>query len=157
MIDRKKYIHDRFMGNCLTIGVLPMHMTKAEWAKAALPDPSNLHRPYGWVPPFAVEGDTHQPNCPCSGCLNQADMDTIYVPFCSELIAEQTILVGLDDDQFHTYIDIVDYSVSMHIIHRLVPWEEREALIDNSLFDEAEDSMRLQNAVQMALLDQQSR
>lgn len=154
LVDRILYVNDRLTEQCLEIGVLPRALTKAHWLTADLNDPSNLHRQYGWVPPIIGGPDEHHPaGCPCSGCVEGRDPEMITQPFCPELVAEQSFEADLDDQQFEMYVDVLDYSVSMHIIHRDLPWQEREALVDKALFDEAEDSMRLQNVVQMRILD----
>lgn len=154
LVDRILYVHDRLSEQCLDIGVVPQAMSKDEWDRADLVDPSNLHRRYGWVPPIVGGPDEHHPDgCACSACQEGRDPELIIQPFCPELIAEQSLEAELDDQHFAMYVDVLDYSVSMHIAHRDLPWEQREVMVDKALFDEAEDSMRLQNAVQMRILD----
>jgi hypothetical protein len=155
LVDRILYVNDRLGEQCLSIGVIPMILRAEEWIAAPVKDPSNLHKPYGWVPPYvSTDLEEHHPDgCKCSACVAGLDPETIYAPFCPEIIAQQTIDAELDDQTFTMYVDTLDYSFSMHVIHRALPWEEREALIDGMLFDEAEDSMRLQNQVQMKILD----
>lgn len=151
--DRILYVNERLSEQCLEIGVIPMVLRANQWPTSPLKDPSNLHRPYGWVPAYVGEG-VHEIDCGCSACIAGVELhETIYAPFCPELIAQQTIDAELDDQMFLMYVDTLDYSISMHIIHRSLPWEAREAFIDKQLFDEAEDSMRLQNQVQMKILD----
>jgi hypothetical protein len=152
--DRVLYVNDRLSDQCLEIGVIPMVLRLDEWPTAPLKDPSNLHKPYGWVPPYVGDPDDHHDvDCICGACATGEDPEMIYAPFCPELIAQQTIDAELDDESFTMYVDTLDYSFSMDIILRALPWEESEALIDKMLFDEAEDSMRLQNQVQMRILD----
>lgn len=50
-------------------------MTPCQWTTADLPGPSRLHRPYGWVPPYEVDGDP------------AADRAAVVAPFCPALIA----------------------------------------------------------------------
>jgi hypothetical protein len=150
-MDRITYIRDRLTAHCLEMGVLPVVLGELEWKVCDYPDPSNLHKPYGWAPPVTDPDGRHPEGCGCSHCLEGNDPEPIYIPFCPEIIAEQC--VTLNEEEFEQYIDVLDWSFSLHVTHRDMPWQEREALIDKLLYDEAEGSMSLQNAVQMASLD----
>lgn len=90
-------------------------MTRFEWAVTDLADLSNLHRPYGWIPPYEAEDNP------------DADMATVIGPFCPALIAHQTRF--LYDKEFIQYPDTIEFSMSLHIIHRHLPWQEREATV----------------------------
>jgi hypothetical protein len=150
-MDRITYTRNRLTEHCLEMGILPVALSLAEWEITNYEDPSNLHKPYGWVPPIVDPHGRHPEPCLCAHCQEGADPETIHLPFCPELIAEQC--TTLDDEEFEQYIDVLDWSFSLHVTHRETPWEEREALIDKLLYDAAEDSMALQNGVQMATLD----
>jgi hypothetical protein len=149
--ERIAYVSHRLTTHLHDIGAVPLTLSKFSWSNATLPDPSNLHRMYGWVPPYTNENVSHPEDCPCSACADHADVETVVAPFSPELIVDQSRF--LDDEHFTMYVDTIEWSVSMHITHRTMPWEEREAFIDKQLFDVAEDSMSLQNDVQMKILD----
>jgi hypothetical protein len=137
---RTMLVHDRLVHSLVDeIGATARPMTRFEWAVADLSDPSNLHKPYGWIPPYEVEGDPDDESA------------TIIAPFCPGLIAEQTRF--LYDSPFEEYVDIIDYSMSLQIIHRHLPWPEREAAVDHRMWEEASGSMELQNRIQMRILD----
>lgn len=148
--DRLAYVSHRLTTHLHDIGAVPLTLSKFSWTNATLPDPSNLHRMYGWVPPY-VNDSPHPAECGCSACADGTEVETVVAPFSPELIVEQS--QSLDDGDFEQYVDTIEWSVSMHITHRDVPWEAREAMVDKTLFDVAEDSMRLQNKVQMLVLD----
>lgn len=149
--DRARRITERLVTNFLMAAVVPKPMTKFEWATTAeLSDPSNLHRPYGWVSPFTV-GGPHPEGCGCSGCVAGDNPEMILAPFCPTLIAEQT--ADLDDDIFEKYVDTLEFCTSWHIVHRDLSWEDRERTVDDLLYDTAHGSMELLNAIQMGILD----
>lgn len=154
--DRTVEVMDRLNAHCLYIGILPAAKIKEQWATADLYDPSNLHRPYGWVPPFHEPEIAHPEICPCAACAAGANVATFVLRFCPEIIAEQSVEVGLDDEHFTLYLDVIEYLISMFVLHRDKPWDEREALVDKALWDEAEDSLKLLTSVQMAVLDRSS-
>jgi hypothetical protein len=137
---RAKLVRDRLV-HCLDheIGTIARPMTRFEWLTTDLSDPSNLHRPYGWIPPFEL--------------LDSPDDETATVigPFCPALIAEQTRF--LLDEPFVQYIDTIEYQLCLHILHRHLPWQDRESLVDKLLWDTAPGSMELQNRVQLRILD----
>ena len=54
------------------------------------------------------------------------------------------------------YVDTIQYQLCLHIIHRGLPWQEREAPIDKQIWEAAPGSMELQNRVQLRILDQMS-
>ena len=141
---RAKLVRERLV-QCLDheIGAIARPMTRFEWlATSDLSDPSNLHRPYGWIPPHEVAGAADD------------DFATVIAPFCPGLIAEQTRF--LLDEAFLHYVDTIEYQLCLHIVHRDLPWQEREALIDKQLWETAPGSMELQNRVQLRILDQLS-
>ena len=151
-MNRTEQVTLRLSSHILDVGILPMYLSKEAWAKAELEDPSNLHKPFGWAPPIAGDPDaSHPENCSCYHCSNGDDPEVIWLPFCADIIAEQS--AHLDDEQFSNYLDVITWTISMQITYRHLPWEEREALIDKQLVDDAEGSMRLLNEVQMAVLD----
>lgn len=147
---RTKIIHDRLVAHFLDAAVVPKPMSKFEWSTADLNDPSRVHKPYGWVPPQKAEG-RHPEDCECFACVRGEVVELIVAPFCPALIAEQT--TGLDDETFHMYLDVIDYTTSLHITYRDLPWEERERTVDDKLYEVAPGSMELLNAVQMGALD----
>lgn len=150
-MQRLQYVTNRLTSHCFELGVLPVVLSRAEWDVATYEDPSNLHKPYGWVPPFEDREARHPEACGCYHCRQGHDPQTIYIPFCPDIITEQSL--ALDDELFENYVDVVEWSFSLQITHRDLPWQEREALIDKLLLDEGEGSMQLQNDVQMASLD----
>jgi hypothetical protein len=147
---RVDQLTDRLVDHFLEAAVLPQPMLKWEWLVSDIPDPTGVNKQFGWVPPFAIEGE-HPDYCRCSACAAGDDVETIVAPFCPELIAEQT--ADLDDAAFEQYVDVIDFCSSLHIIHRHRPADERQRLVDNALYDQAPGSMELQNAVQMRVLD----
>jgi len=138
--DRTTLVRDRLV-HCLAdeVGAVPRPMARFELAIADLADPSNLHKPYGWVPPCEVEGDA------------EAESATVIAPFSPALIAEQTRFLYAAD--LLLYLDTIEFSMCLHIVHRHLPWAEREAAVDARLWDVAPGSMELQNRVQMRILD----
>lgn len=148
---RSRRVEDRLVAHFREAGVVPVPMSKFEWASPDLSDPSRLHRPYGWVPPCPTEG-SHPDGCGCSACREGRDVELIVAPFCPALIAEQT--AALDDATFERYLDVIGYVGSLHIVHRDLPWGERERKVEESLYETAPGSMQLLNQVQMAILDE---
>lgn len=147
---RADRLTDRLVEHFLEAACLPQPLLKWEWMTRELPDPANVNRPFGWVPPFPADGEHPEP-CRCSACLAGDEVETILAPFCPELIAEQT--ADLDDEAFDQYLDVIDFCTSLHIIHRHLAADERQRLVDSMLYDQAPGSMELQNAVQMRVLD----
>lgn len=133
MNDRIDYLAQRLIEHHTEIGSEPVVLSKLGWVNSTYPDPSNLHKAYGWVPPFEREDGT------------------VVAPFCPSLIVEQSSF--LDDASFESYCDTIEWSMSLHVTHRALAWYDREALIDKTLLELAEDSMQLQNRVQMQILD----
>lgn len=148
--ERAAAIAARLVDHLHEIGAVPQPMTKFEWMNAKLEDPSNLHRMYGWVPPFVADV-SHPEGCGCTVCCAGVDAETVVAPFCPELIAEQSEF--LDDDLYDAYMDTIHWSLSMHILYRHMDWQEREIAVDKKLLEIAEDSMQLQNDVQMRILE----
>lgn len=134
--ERTKLVNDRLVFHFEDIGCVLQPMSKFEWTTAQLEDPSNLHRPYGWVPPF--EG-------------KNGDEFAIFAPYCPSLIAEQT--VDLDDGDFDSYLSGIEFITALQIANRNLPWQERERVIEARVWTEGEDTLRLMSAVQMAVLD----
>lgn len=149
-MNRIEHVTARLTDMLHDIGCVAQPLSKFEWLNTPLADPSNLHRMYGWVPPFLVDGP-HPVPCLCSACDAGASVETVVGAFSPELIAEQTAF--LDDRHFEAYVDTIHWSFSMHILHRHLPWDEKEALVDKAMYDVAEDSMVLQNDVQMFILE----
>jgi hypothetical protein len=140
---RTTLVHDRLV-HCLAdeIGAIAQPLTLFEWMTTDLADPSNLHRPYGWVPPYEIDGEP------------AAEAATVVAPFCPALIADQTRF--LLQREFEQYLDTIEYQLCLHIVHRSLPWQEPEALVDRLLYDTAPGSMELQNRVLLRILDRLS-
>lgn len=147
---RTGLVNDRFVAHFLDAAVVPRPMTKFEWSTAAFVDPSRLHKPYGWMPPFGLDGE-HPTGCACYACERGENVELILAPFCPALIAEQT--AHLDDHMLEHYLDAVDYMTSLQIAYRSMAWQERERLIDLALYEAAPGSMEILNEVQMLALD----
>ena len=131
--ERTKLVNDRLVFHFEDIGCVLQPMSKFEWATAQLEDPSNLHRPYGWVPPFTDE------------------KGAIFAPYCPSLIAEQT--AHLDDGDFESYLSGIEFITALQIANRNLPWQERERVIEERIWAEGKDTLSLMSAVQMAVLD----
>lgn len=110
----------------------------AEWDEKAPADPTNLHRPFGWVPPFEVR-------------VGKGEFW-----FCPERIARQT--TGLTDKELSAYIDIIQFGGDAHVCHYHVddPWK-RMQIVEARLYDKAPGSFDLLNRVQLAVIDQQEK
>lgn len=100
--------------------------TADEWFADAGPDESNLHRPFGFLPPT---------------------LDTLDLS--AEVIVEQCR--GLSDDDFGHYLNALDVHICGHITHFENPDAER--IIDRALYDLAPDAAALLSEVQMQALD----
>jgi len=110
---------------------------EADWDATAPADPTNLHRPFGWVPPFEVE-------------IGKA----IFM-FSPELIARQT--AALTDVEFQQLIDVIQFMADGHLIHSFLDDPtERTRLVEQQLHTTAPGSFQLLSRVQMLILDQQS-
>lgn len=123
--------------------VIPFVYSRFEWLTKPLDDPNNLHRMYGWLPPKEVP--------PEEGPEFAGSHVIVIAPFCPEIIAEQTLHLTAEEHAF--YMDTIFVSTALHLAHRDKPLEERERIIEEYMWTEGEDSMRLMNAVQMRALD----
>lgn len=96
------------------------------WKALAILDPSNLHQPFGFLPPtpqsLSVSLDV---------IVNQCDY--------------------LSDDDFGHYLNALDVHICGHIEH----WgkDDVEEIIDRNLYDLAAGSVSLMSEVQMKALD----
>lgn len=133
MPNRQAHIETEFSEHMRSITAVPLPLSRKRWEHEAPTDPMRLHRPFGWMPPFEqVAG-------------------FVVFPFCAELINEQT--QDLSDADFATYLTIILFSCDLHVTHRARPVEDREQLIDRTLYDIAPTAMALLSRVQMSALD----
>lgn len=136
------HIRDVLVAHFEEMHVQPYPYSKFEWKANPIPDENNLHHLYGWVPPKQIDSSSDE---------TLKDHDIVIAPFCPEIIAEQTL--HLDQDEFAAYMDCLRVQTALHVAHRAKPLAERERIIEEYMWQEGEDSLRLMNAVQMRALD----
>ncbi|HVV38345.1 MAG TPA: hypothetical protein VHC63_17180 [Acidimicrobiales bacterium] len=128
---RLRLVEDRFSEIAEALGLELLFIAPSDWWRAAPADPSNLHRPFGYLP--------------------TTDLRTLHAS--PELILEQT--TGLDEADFDAYLDALEVHVYKHITY--FDEDDVEGLIDRDIYAMAPGSMRLLNAVSMEILDRWSR
>lgn len=133
MSERAETIESYFREAMIRVGGIALPLTPERWEAEAPEDPSNLHRPFGWMPPY------------------QRAPGLFVLRFCPTIIEAQT--AHLDDTQLEEYLNVLSFSADLHITHWERPPEDRERLIDRTLYDIAPGSMQLLNDVQMRAMD----
>ncbi len=133
MSDRTESIETYFREAMSRVGAIGLPLTPERWEAEAPEDPSNLHRPFGWMPPY------------------QRAPGLFVFRFCPTLIASQT--AHLDDKALTEYLEAVSFCADLHITHWELSDDDREALITRALYDIASGSLALLGDVQMRALD----
>lgn len=132
MSSRTETIQKYFEGHMKRCATLAVPLSTRHWCFEAPED--RVHRPYGWLPPY------------------QTARGTFVFRFCPEVIDAQTS--HLDEDALEEYLEVLVFSADLHITQWERPIEERDRLIDRTLYDIGPGSMRLLNEVQMKALDE---
>jgi hypothetical protein len=109
-------------------------LSDAAWDSEAPPDFTNLHRPFGWVPPF------------------EREVGAAEFWFCPERIERQT--ASLNFDELNAYLDIILFTGDTHVIHFFEEPERRIRIAEDELMKRAPGSYDLLNRIQMSILDE---
>lgn len=128
-MNRTTVVIDRIAKFCEELGPIPVYVFDANtWAQ--IPGRS-VNEQFGFTYPM--------PGKPAA--------------FCPELIAEQTEF--LDDTQFNSYMDILEYVLALHIARAVddVPFHVRRMAIDEELWGLRQGAMTFFSNVQMKILD----
>jgi hypothetical protein len=134
MADRIAVISERLEKFYRSTYSVPVVVPLERWDSDAPPDPTRLHRPFGFSPPYEVAGFVAR-----------------RFAFCPELIAAQTSDLG--DVGLHEYLDYIEYHSSLHLAHAGMDVYELEEVIDRVVADSAIGTLCLVNEVQMRCLD----
>jgi hypothetical protein len=105
------------------------------WADLADLDPTQLHHPYGWIPPTL-----------------QCWVAPRTVLCCPEIIEQQTS--GMPAEQRASYLVALAVSADIHHRFESLPSAERIAAVDDVLYDQFPDLLRTLTDVSMAALDE---
>ncbi len=101
-----------------------------EWLRDAPEDETNLHRPYGYVPPT---------------------LDDLH--FCPDIVVAQC--ADLKDEEFEDYLNVIEIHIYGHITH--MNDDDVERVVDRAVYDVAPGSTALMSRVQMQALDRATR
>jgi len=131
---RTALIEQYFQDKLTRCGGVSLPLNRKRWDSETDAKADPLHRPYGWMAP------TIRP-----------PIGPFIFPFCPDVINEQTW--DLSDDELDEYLETLGFCVSMHIQHHERTPEDREQLIDRTLYDIGPGSMALLSRVQMKAMD----
>lgn len=129
---RCAHIKDHLSATLTRCAAVAIEMDPERWKAAT--EPGNLRRLYGWVPPYP-----------------QTPVGPFVLEYCPEIIDAQT--KDLSDDELDQYLEAIGFHASMHIQHHERTIEERELLIDRTLYDIGPGSIALMSQVQLAAMD----
>lgn len=127
--DRSDIIRQRLGDMFLTdIGIPVSIIPPDEWA-AITTGPGET---FGFMWPVEFEGS----------CI---------VVYCPEVISILTS--WLDDEQFESYMDIIEYMLALHVADVETPVEQRRQRVESDLWDLRPEAMEFLSFVQMQMLD----
>jgi hypothetical protein len=121
---------NRFEDDDLTIKLI--RVRPANWVIQRHADPTQVHSPFGYMPPTIALGEL------------------VFI-YCPEIVDAQTGL--LTDSDFIDYLLFISTHVTMHIEYYDVPDEEAERLIDSRMYDLSARTMGIVNRVHLRALD----
>jgi len=116
------------------VGCIAIPLNSDRWEAEVPAEPSGVHRPYGWMPPY------------------QRVPQLFVFRFCPTIIDSQT--AHLSDDRMEEYLDAVAFVSDLHITNWERSDDERNRLVDRVLYDVAPGSFTLLTEVQMKSMEE---
>lgn len=133
-MDRSTAIRDRLVGHCRKLSILCSEIPASDWPAL----PLALEYRYGWMPPIDLEALQVE--------------DNLIAIISPELLARTT--AHLDDVELQTYLMVLELIIDLYVQHQGTAVEEIAELVDNTLWDQAPDALRLRLEVEAHAMDE---